>query len=1044
MSAGELLNIEPLELQFPLELLKQVSCSLQLSNKTDYHVAFKIKTTNPKRYIARPKAAVVLPRSTCQVIVIMALREAPTDMKCRDKFMVQSVVANPGTTPEDITEEMFNKEVGKQVEECMLKAVYFDLYQSLSTFAEGSGIVKESETETDTVPKRQGRMSVLDAASSFLVDNIRQILMYKPHLIAEVRENFVELSQQLVILKGLMKDFTSYHHDTKFLKQMTNEIKSALDEAEDAIDTYILQAAVEKSRDWASRAFHEMRDYPLVLQNVVRRIAEIGNKVKRIINEENIKNGFEVLQYQDIGNLSRSANPTKAARVPEDQVIGFDRAAEEVGKLLTGGLERLEIISIVGMSGLGKTTLAKQVYKDHDLDYIFAIRAFVHVSNEYNKREVLLKILTSFTKINDPVAKMNEEQLERYLYQNLKRRSYLLVLDDVYSTKDWDKFKNVFPNNDLQCRVLITTCNTEVAEYANPRNPNSIHHLDFLNLEESRKLLRWKVFNANYCPIKIQEYEIQIAKKCNGLPLALLVAAGIVLNHPDRINWWRVVASSLQDHNARDTTQITEVIQLMYKHLPDYLKPCLLYLGIFHFEIPVWKLVRLWISEGLILNDDNFNLEIIAEQYLEELVQRNLVMVGRRSSNQRIKTYLMHDSLRAFCQAEGSKQNFYHEIKKDELFFSFSNTNHYRRLYIDNVDILGYISGNHSGSSTSIRSFLIFVEQELLLDSELVPLILETFKLLKVFEIESLTFTRFPVSLCNVVLLKYLAISSTISSLPSTLSSLWNLQTLIVNTTSLTLEIKADLSKMSQFRHLHTNTSTILQCPSTQTQNKFVQTMCNVSPKSCTRELFYWTPKLKKLGICGTLNEILEVRGGECSLFGNICNLEILENLKLLNDDETFGLRSLPSEKGFPKQLRKLTLVNTLLEWEQMSTLGKLVNLECLKLGKFAFKGKLWHTEVGGFRHLKDLHIGHTNLVVWQAEAENFPMLRSLVLNRCDKLRSFPDGLTDIPSLQLVVLHGANSELSNSLRRFHLLKLVQAKNADRKNIFKLTVHPLFD
>ncbi|KAL8216438.1 hypothetical protein R6Q57_023275 [Mikania cordata] len=125
MSTGELLNVDPVELKFPFELKKQISCSLQLSNKTENHVAFKVKTTNPKKYCVRPNTGVVLPRSTCDIIVTMqAQKEAPPDMQCRDKFLLQSVVASPGIAPKDITPEMFSKTPGRVVEECKLKVLY--------------------------------------------------------------------------------------------------------------------------------------------------------------------------------------------------------------------------------------------------------------------------------------------------------------------------------------------------------------------------------------------------------------------------------------------------------------------------------------------------------------------------------------------------------------------------------------------------------------------------------------------------------------------------------------------------------------------------------------------------------------------------------------------------------------------------------------------------------------------------------------------------------------------------------------------------------
>ncbi|XP_076912794.1 vesicle-associated protein 1-1-like [Bidens hawaiensis] len=125
MSTGELLNVEPLDLKFPFELRKQISCSLQLSNKTENHVAFKVKTTNPKKYCVRPNTGLVMPRSTCDVTVTMqAQKEAPPDMQCKDKFLLQSVVVSSGLATKDITPEMFSKQPGRVVEECKLRVIY--------------------------------------------------------------------------------------------------------------------------------------------------------------------------------------------------------------------------------------------------------------------------------------------------------------------------------------------------------------------------------------------------------------------------------------------------------------------------------------------------------------------------------------------------------------------------------------------------------------------------------------------------------------------------------------------------------------------------------------------------------------------------------------------------------------------------------------------------------------------------------------------------------------------------------------------------------
>ncbi|KAL4562831.1 hypothetical protein LXL04_026862 [Taraxacum kok-saghyz] len=125
MSTGDFLNLHPAELKFPFELKKQSTCSLQLTNKTDQYIAFKVKTTNPKKYCVRPNTGIVLPRSVCNVTVTMqAQKEAPLDMQCKDKFLLQAVIAPNGATNKDITANMFNKEESNVVEEFKLRVVY--------------------------------------------------------------------------------------------------------------------------------------------------------------------------------------------------------------------------------------------------------------------------------------------------------------------------------------------------------------------------------------------------------------------------------------------------------------------------------------------------------------------------------------------------------------------------------------------------------------------------------------------------------------------------------------------------------------------------------------------------------------------------------------------------------------------------------------------------------------------------------------------------------------------------------------------------------
>ncbi|XP_076928423.1 vesicle-associated protein 3-1-like [Bidens hawaiensis] len=138
MNTGTLVSVDPLELKFPFELYKQMQCLLQLTNKIDKHVAFKVKTTDPKNYCVRPNVGVILPQSTSEITVTMqAQKKAPVGLQCKDKFLIQNAILNQEAIKKGITGELFTKESGNVVEECKLKAVYVSSTPLTSTTAQG-------------------------------------------------------------------------------------------------------------------------------------------------------------------------------------------------------------------------------------------------------------------------------------------------------------------------------------------------------------------------------------------------------------------------------------------------------------------------------------------------------------------------------------------------------------------------------------------------------------------------------------------------------------------------------------------------------------------------------------------------------------------------------------------------------------------------------------------------------------------------------------------------------------------------------------------
>ncbi|KAM7258908.1 hypothetical protein ACFE04_014649 [Oxalis oulophora] len=126
-SAGgnQMISIHPDELKFLFELEKQSYCDLKVANNTEHHVAFKVKTTSPKKYFVRPNTGVIQPWDSCVVrVTLQGQREYPPDMQCKDKFLLQSAVVAPHIDVDELPPDTFNKDNGKPLEEIKLRVVY--------------------------------------------------------------------------------------------------------------------------------------------------------------------------------------------------------------------------------------------------------------------------------------------------------------------------------------------------------------------------------------------------------------------------------------------------------------------------------------------------------------------------------------------------------------------------------------------------------------------------------------------------------------------------------------------------------------------------------------------------------------------------------------------------------------------------------------------------------------------------------------------------------------------------------------------------------
>ncbi|KAL0284407.1 UNVERIFIED_CONTAM: putative late blight resistance proteinR1B-14 [Sesamum angustifolium] len=268
-------------------------------------------------------------------------------------------------------------------------------------------------------------------------------------------------------------------------------------------------------------------------------------------------------------------------------VVGFESDLEEMRTRLTGASSKREIVSIVGMGGIGKTTLARQAFDDSYVVYHFDTRAWVTVSQEYSLRQVLIGLLDSANILTEKMYDKREEELADCLYKSLIGRRYLIVMDDIWDTEIWDAVRRFFPDDCNGSRVLLTTRLTDVALYADSFSP--LHKMQFLKEGASWNLLCKKVFGGKECPSELEDIGKVIARNCGGLPLAIVVIGGLLSKESRKEEYWRTLADNLSSIVTEDDEQCLEILGLSYNRLPHHLRACFLYMAVFpeDYEIPV-------------------------------------------------------------------------------------------------------------------------------------------------------------------------------------------------------------------------------------------------------------------------------------------------------------------------------------------------------------------------------------------------------------------------------------------------------------------------
>ncbi|KAI3454409.1 hypothetical protein Pfo_011072 [Paulownia fortunei] len=861
-----------------------------------------------------------------------------------------------------------------------------------------------------------------DAAVTFLLENVSQLLKSYVDLISGAENELEQLKNELGLLKAFLQEAAKKQKKEDLFREMERQIREVVYDAEDTIDSCLTQAAAAKGKNILRRGLNPKR---VSLAKEVKSLRE--DKVKPMFDKA--KMDFANMQIGDGSGTSLEEPRTKMKKVQlirQDNVVGFEDEEETIINYLKEAKDELDVISIIGMPGLGKTTLAWKIYQNEKIQYEFPTRIWVNVSQVFNRKDVFLNIMKEFT--SQDMSGLNDHDLALTVRACLEKGKFLLVMDDVWSVEAWNAIQNVLPKSNWMGKVLITSRDKNVGTHANvTRKP---HMLRFLTEKESWELLQLEVFGKlDNCPQELKGIGEYIAKQCDGLPLAIVVIGGILVDQFSTteamsaiINAWNKVSENVSTFLKNDKEQrISDIVALSYNRLPDDLRDCFLYLGVFpeDYEIPAWTLTRLWIAEGFIQHRPGQSLEETAEENLKDLINRNLVMVEKTNPNGEVKTCRVHDVIHAFCSSKAaiSEQNLFQEIKmsKEGVFDPpVSEIQKYRRLCIHS-HLSEFLSGKLKGPG--VRSFLCFYKEPVVLNPKYISAIPDPFNLLRVLDSKSIKFTQFPIKVTKLIHLRYITLSyDDLEVLPEAISELWNLQTLVVDTKSRYLTIKANIWKMIQLRHLKTKAAIVLAIQGEGEAGENLQTLTKLSPEYCTDNVFN-RASLEKL--------------------------DRLENLKLVNDlfyesASENRLHSLPQPNCFPPNLKRLTLSATFLDWKHMSTLGKIDTLQVLKLKDNAFTGKSWNAVGDGFPCLQFLLIANSDLVFWEASIDHFPSLRCLVLKNCRNLRKIPLGLAK--SLQILDIERLDKSAVESAREIQEeAKRMQGQQKARWGGFKLTI-----